>query len=148
MPKTHSNCRLVLRDRNGRIIADQEYRTFAIAEPHYSARSKGVPDGCVLTLQHGARIIRTAWGRDANRAIFDGAGDPPKREEVWNPVSSADTSLQSQAAALRAVIDGQAAKLTGRHRTLHIEHLKAALVSLNWIQQHEAVIRAAIDREE
>lgn len=147
MPRTHGNHNVVLRDRNGRIITNEPYETFALAEPNYRANARGIPDGCVLTLQHGARIIRTTWGRNADRSILDGLpADYGKTEEPWNPVPKTKVSLNSQIAAVNAVVIGEAATLTGARKSMHMEHLRAALESMKWLQKHEATIKAAIER--
>jgi|6_EtaG_2_1085325.scaffolds.fasta_scaffold236228_2 hypothetical protein len=55
MGKTYGPHRVVIRNENDRIISDEEFEHFAAAKPAYDDTQ--VPDGCIVTLQHGARVI-------------------------------------------------------------------------------------------
>lgn len=46
-----------MRDTQERIILDMPFKSFAAAKPEYDSLSEAIPEGHVLTLQHGVRII-------------------------------------------------------------------------------------------
>ena len=55
-------------------------------------------------------------------------------------------SLSSQIAAVEVVISGRSATFSGSKRDLHRDHMLAALRSLQFLQRHEAAIRALAEK--
>jgi hypothetical protein len=41
----------------GNIVSDEAYGSFAAAEPAYRIAAASVPEGCEVSLHHGARVI-------------------------------------------------------------------------------------------
>lgn len=52
--------------------------------------------------------------------------------------------LKSQIAALEAFCDGSYTGWHGARRDLHRDHMRAALVTLKFVDRHDAAIRAAV----
>ncbi len=55
MGKIHGPHRVVIRNADDKIIGDEEFDHFAAAKPEFDKAP--VPEGCTVTLQHGARVI-------------------------------------------------------------------------------------------
>jgi hypothetical protein len=62
MGKLQVNHRIVTRDTTGAIVSDEAYPSFAAAEPAFRIAAAAVPEGCEVSLQHGARVIFSAPG--------------------------------------------------------------------------------------
>lgn len=62
MGKIHVDHRVVIRDQNGKILADHLCKDFACAKPLYDDLSASLADGHEVSLQHGARVIFSAPG--------------------------------------------------------------------------------------
>jgi hypothetical protein len=58
MTKLQTDHRVVIRDQNDRIVLDEKHPHFAAASPAFEAQKAHLPEGHVLTLQHGARVIK------------------------------------------------------------------------------------------
>lgn len=61
--KIHVDHRVVIRDAEQRIVSDDHYESFAVAEPNYRQAVASTSRNLEVTLQHGARVVFRANGQ-------------------------------------------------------------------------------------
>lgn len=63
MGKIHVDHRVVIRDAKDRIVSDEHFESFAVAEVVYRRTVASTSRDLEVTLQHGARVVFRASGQ-------------------------------------------------------------------------------------